>query len=324
MGRSSSSDSTSRGSRSSRKELKKSKRNKSDKRYRHSSRSPEARKKRTRSRSRDRNKYRKKSRSRSRERHENRKSHKSSRSSHSSHSRSSKRSRSKEYTSSSRSRRSSASTAGSSANDSTDYESSDESNSRNSHKIRKSKRDQGQSYENAAKNFATESMAKATEKVIINTHFNYLNCVKIYFSSQFFPRKLILFYVLILNIKESLIPDTNTDVVAKLRMDTAIREVESSSFEQKTFKSSRSQASSNQASRQENEELFQFGTSAEKSAAKNNGIGDKPITNILASVAGEGLCHPNLFGDPVKREERWIEYLLKLRESIHAEQTSNK
>ena len=107
-------------------------------------------------------------------------------------------------------------------------------------------------------------------------------------------------------------------------MDTAIREVESSSFEQKTFKSSRSQASSNQASRQENEDLFQFGTSAEKSAAKNNGIADKPITNILASVAGEGLCHPNLFGDPVKREERWIEYLLKLRESIHAEQTSNK
>ena len=139
-----------------------------------------------------------------------------------------------------------------------------------------------------------------------------------------FPRKLILLYTLILNIKESVIPDTNTDVVAKLRMDTAIREVESSSFEQKTFKSSRSQASSNQASRHENEELFQFGTSAEKSAAKNNGIADKPITNILASVAGEGLCHPNLFGDPVKREERWIEYLLKLRESIQAEQTSNK
>ena len=122
-----------------------------------------------------------------------------------------------------------------------------------------------------------------------------------------------------IKIRASATKDTSVDVVAKLRMDTAIREVETSSFEQKAFKSSRSQPNPQQASNIETKEQFQFGTSAEQAAVKNTGIGDKPMSNILMSMAGEGLCHPNLFGDPVKREERWFEYLIKLRQSIHAE-----
>ena len=106
-------------------------------------------------------------------------------------------------------------------------------------------------------------------------------------------------------------------------MDNAIRHVESSSFEQKTFISSRSQPRPQQASNIQAAEQFQFGTSAEMAAAKNNGISDKPLNNIVMSIAGEGLCHPNLFGDPVKREERWLDYLYNLRQSIHAEKQDN-
>lgn len=116
--------------------------------------------------------------------------------------------------------------------------------------------------------------------------------------------------------------ETSEDVVAKLRMDSAIREVESSSFEQKAFVSCRSQQKSEEGSKLQNEEQFQFGTSAEKAAvAINNAMSDKHISNPI-SVAGDGLCHPNLFGDSVEREERWIDYLYNLRQSIHAENKS--
>ena len=115
---------------------------------------------------------------------------------------------------------------------------------------------------------------------------------------------------------------SSSDVVAKLKMDTAIRDVESTSFEQKTFKSSRS-LHNNQQIEITKSEQFEFGTSAEKAAVTDNSIGGKPISNIFTSIAGEGLCHPNMFGDPTIREERWLHYLIKLRDSIHAEATEN-
>lgn len=119
--------------------------------------------------------------------------------------------------------------------------------------------------------------------------------------------------------RDSNITNCSNDVVSKLKMDTAIREVESTSFEQKTFKSSRLQQSLHQTAEIHDSEQFQFGTSAEKVAVQESGIGEKSISNIFKSIAGEGLCHPNLFGDPLIREERWLHYLVKLRESIHAE-----
>ena len=119
--------------------------------------------------------------------------------------------------------------------------------------------------------------------------------------------------------RDANLPTGSNDVVSKLRMDTAIREVESTSFEQKTFKSSRLEQSHLQVPETQDSEQFQFGTSAEKVAVQKSGIGDKSISNIFTSMAGEGLCHPNLFGDPLIREERWLQYLLNLRESIHAE-----
>ena len=60
------------------------------------------------------------------------------------------------------------------------------------------------------------------------------------------------------------------DVVAQLKMDNAIRDIESSSFEQKTFTSTRNQQNVQPASDQF--ETFQFGTSAEKAAMGNNVI----------------------------------------------------
>ena len=109
------------------------------------------------------------------------------------------------------------------------------------------------------------------------------------------------------------------DVVAKLRMDNAVRDIESSSFEPKTFTSSRNQQNAQQASKSDQSQAFQFGTSAEKAARVNNGIGDKSMSNVMINVAGEGLCHPNLFADPVKRDERWIDYLYNLQKAIYAE-----
>ena len=106
-------------------------------------------------------------------------------------------------------------------------------------------------------------------------------------------------------------------------MDSAIRDVESSSFEQKTFKTSRSQQSMIAAADKRDNQDFQFGTSAEKAANNDIGISDKPLGEVFMSIAGEGLCHPNLFGDPVKREERWLEYLLNLRKTIHAERQND-
>ena len=102
-------------------------------------------------------------------------------------------------------------------------------------------------------------------------------------------------------------------------MDSAIRDVESSSFEQKTFKSSRSQQNIIESVGKKENEQFQFGTSAEKAATADIGISDKPISQVLMSIAGEGLCHPNLFEDPIKRDERWFEYLFNLRKTIRAE-----
>ena len=108
------------------------------------------------------------------------------------------------------------------------------------------------------------------------------------------------------------------DVVAKLRMDNAVRDIESSSFEPKTFTSSRNQQNAPQASKSDQSQAFQFGTSAEKAARENNGIGDKSMSNVMVNIAGEGLCHSNLFGDPVKRDERWIDYLYNLQQAIYA------
>ena len=105
-------------------------------------------------------------------------------------------------------------------------------------------------------------------------------------------------------------------------MDSAIRDVESSSFEPKTFKSSRSQQNQAEVLDKEDKDGFQFGTSAEKSANTNIGISNKPVSQVFMSIAGEGLCHPNLFGDPTKRDERWVEYLINLRKSIRAEKNN--
>jgi len=315
MGRSSSSDSTSRSSRSSRREVKKSKKSKTERKSRHNSRSPDYRKRRSRSRSKERSrKRRSRSRSGDKQDRRKRKNHKSTKTdNYSRHSRS-KRSRSREHTS--RSRRSSASTAGSSADNSTDVESSDgsrrskSSQNKISNKMYNNSTSQRSSRESSTLHHSrTENNSREgshQEKLTVNnpTYESDANSdIKVIGIKQVEPSS----------------KSNSIDVVAKLKMDSAIRDVESSSFEPKTFKSSRSQQNTIEVVGKKENEQFQFGTSAEKAATADIGISDKPISQVLMSIAGEGLCHQNLFEDPIKSDERWFEYLANLRKTIRAE-----
>ncbi len=55
-------------------------------------------------------------------------------------------------------------------------------------------------------------------------------------------------------------------------------------------------------------EGFQFGTSIEKSMTSS--------AAFLAKINEEGLCHPNLFADPKRREEKYLRNLFELRQKL--------
>ena len=59
-------------------------------------------------------------------------------------------------------------------------------------------------------------------------------------------------------------------------------------------------------------EGFQFGTSIEKSITPSEMVSNA----FMAKINEEGLCHPNLFADPKRREEKYIKNLFELRQKL--------
>ena len=120
---------------------------------------------------------------------------------------------------------------------------------------------------------------------------------------------------------------SSVDVISKLKADRAIRDIESSHFEQRSFTSSSDRnkcQKSNAVTKCDDEVIFEFGTSAEKAVMEKSEINENlAMSKLMLNIAGEGLCHPNLFGDREKREERWLQYLLGLRKNILVEKCEN-
>lgn len=104
--------------------------------------------------------------------------------------------------------------------------------------------------------------------------------------------------------------DPDEEIVARLRRDKAIQEIESSGFSQASFSSSASAKVAQIALPGESQGVeLMFGTAVEKLAANA-----KPTSAV--GMADDDLCHPNLFGDEAKREEDWIKYLFQLRRKL--------
>jgi hypothetical protein len=103
------------------------------------------------------------------------------------------------------------------------------------------------------------------------------------------------------------------NLVEKLQMEKAAHDIDTSKgFEQKTFVSSASQKRQQQETTQKNDDIknegFQFGTSIDRTSSTTNAF--------LAKINEEGLCHPNLYADPKRREEKYLKNLLELRQRL--------
>ena len=103
--------------------------------------------------------------------------------------------------------------------------------------------------------------------------------------------------------------------MSKIRLDGAIREIESGKFEPKTFYSSASAKAEPSVAGHETD--FGFGTAAERKEDQE----ESKKSYLEQRIQAEGLCHPNLFADPVKREQEWIEYLFNLRQKLSSEKS---
>merc|ERR1711862_416562 len=97
--------------------------------------------------------------------------------------------------------------------------------------------------------------------------------------------------------------------VSKIKRDRALIDLESGSFEPKTFTTSRKKV---------DDEApvvvytFAFGTAAEKKADEDVTVMNRHHL-IEEKLKAEGLCHPNLFPDAQVKDKQWIEYLTNLR-----------
>lgn len=103
------------------------------------------------------------------------------------------------------------------------------------------------------------------------------------------------------------------NLVEKLQMEKAAHDIDTSKgFEQKTFVSSASQKRQQQETTLKNDDIknegFQFGTSIDRTSSTTNAF--------LAKINEEGLCHPNLYADPKRREEKYLKNLLELRQRL--------
>lgn len=96
--------------------------------------------------------------------------------------------------------------------------------------------------------------------------------------------------------------ENEADVVRRQR---ELQSIESSGFEQKTFKSS----STGNEGKAPN---FEFGTQAEKDALSNIDQAKK----VIERFENEDICHPDWFGDQEERNAKWLRYLSQLRKKI--------
>lgn len=85
-------------------------------------------------------------------------------------------------------------------------------------------------------------------------------------------------------------------------------EVDAAGFVQRTFVSTATKVKDGAA--KDDSGGFEFGTAAERTLA--------PIKapNAAFLEQQEGLCHPNLFGDPKAREAKFLDYLCDLRKAL--------
>ena len=94
-----------------------------------------------------------------------------------------------------------------------------------------------------------------------------------------------------------------------------MKDIESSGFQPKSFSSSAAQNGTGNTGTAAVSGDFAFGTAAERKADE---ISHQKNRLLEEKLKCEGLCHPNLFRDPQRREQEWIDYLYDLRLKLKA------
>ncbi len=108
-------------------------------------------------------------------------------------------------------------------------------------------------------------------------------------------------------------------VADKLRIDRAIKAVESAGFEQSAFVSNASNRQPVSSSTSMEKDSFEFGTSVEKASLRStNGASEK----VIQQIENDGLCHPDWFQNPEEREAKWLKYLTQFRKRLASEAKS--
>jgi len=112
------------------------------------------------------------------------------------------------------------------------------------------------------------------------------------------------------------------DEVAKIKRDRQIIDLESGTFEPKSFTSSRKAPVASGATHHNDEapvivDTFAFGTAAERQADDKVTIASMSRNQLIEEkLKTEGLCHPNLYPDAQEKEKEWIKYLTNLRKEL--------
>ena len=111
-------------------------------------------------------------------------------------------------------------------------------------------------------------------------------------------------------------PEPEVTVGDQIRLEHAAHEIDTSAgFQPKSFVSSASHKRlvkeaqrlnnvGNGAGGDDKGDSFQFGTSVDKNSA------------FLAKLNEEGLCHPNLYADTKRREQKYLKNLRELRKKL--------
>jgi len=112
------------------------------------------------------------------------------------------------------------------------------------------------------------------------------------------------------------------DEVAKIKRDRQIIDLESGTFEPKSFTSSRKAPVASGTTHHNDEapvivDTFAFGTAAERQADDKVSIASMSRNQLIEEkLKTEGLCHPNLYPDAQEKEKEWIKYLTNLRKEL--------
>ena len=103
-------------------------------------------------------------------------------------------------------------------------------------------------------------------------------------------------------------PDVEQDVMMtiadQLKRARAIADIESDSFVQQEF-----QTNYSKGDEVEEEEKFDFGTSAERKSRTE-------AEEAMQKLNREGLFNPMLFGDQEKREKRFLQHIWTIRQTL--------